>query len=129
MDERVDTNAGGTQDHLIVVGEFLLDRETIRVWRGDKPLRFSLRQFRLMELFMLHAGHPLSRKDIKEAIWGLRSTVDELTVDVQIGHLRRAIGGRRRETPIRTVRRQGYAFEIRQRRRTWAGVGGAEKRP
>jgi two-component system phosphate regulon response regulator PhoB len=118
MDERVETAANCPQDHLIVVGDFLLDRETIRVWWGNRPLTLSLRQFRLMEYFMQHPQQPLSRRSIKEAIWGPKSTVEETTVDVEIVHLRRAIGGRKREAPIRTVRNQGYAFEVRRRRAT-----------
>jgi DNA-binding response OmpR family regulator len=48
MDELKDTTEPEPQ-RLIIVGEFLLDWETIRVWRGNKPLQLSLRQFRLMD--------------------------------------------------------------------------------
>jgi two-component system, OmpR family, phosphate regulon response regulator PhoB len=115
MDERVGEAGSGSQQHLIVVGDFLLDRETIRVWRGEKPLQLSMRQFRLMELFMRHALQPLSRRTIKEAVWGAESTIEETTVDAEIVRLRRAIGGRRRDTPIRTVRNLGYLFEAHKR--------------
>ena len=129
MDERVDPAGSTPHQYLVVVGEFLLDRETIRVWRGDKPLRLSLRQFRLMELFMQHAHHPLSRRAIKEAVWGAESTIEEATVDAEIVRLRRAIGGRKREAPIRTVRSLGYVFEVRRRRAASKSTTGAEERP
>ena len=117
MGESTSAPISGAYRPPIVVGEFILDRDTIRVWRGEKPLSLSLRQFRLMELFMQHPQRPLSRREIKEAIWGTESTVQEVTVDVEIVALRRAIGGRRREAPIRTVRGQGYVFEVPKRRR------------
>jgi two-component system phosphate regulon response regulator PhoB len=129
MDERVDTAERAPHPYLVVVGEFLLDRETIRVWRGDKPLGLSLRQFRLMELFMAHARQPLSRRAIKQAVWGAGSTIEEASVDAEIVRLRRAIGGRKRETPIRTVRSLGYIFEVRRRRAASKSNTDAEQRP
>jgi two-component system, OmpR family, phosphate regulon response regulator PhoB len=115
MDEFSD-KTGRALNHLTVVGEFLLDRETIRVWRGSKPLQLSMRQFRLLDVFMRHPGEPLSRRALKELVWGLESTIEDVTVDAEIGRLRRAIGGRKRDAPIKTVRKQGYAFQIPSRR-------------
>jgi two-component system phosphate regulon response regulator PhoB len=115
MDELAD-NAQRALQHLIVVGEFLLDRETIRVWRGSKPLQLSMKQFRLLEVFMQHPGEPLPRKTLKAQVWGTESAIEEATVDAEIVRLRRAIGGRRRDAPIKTVRKQGYAFQVSNRR-------------
>ena len=121
-----------TQQHLTVVGEFLLDRETIRVWRGDKPLKLSMRQFRLLDVFMGHPGEPLSRKVLKELVWGPDSTIGESTVDAEIVKLRRAIGARKREAPIQTVRKLGYVFDIPERRaaaKPERSTSGNESRP
>jgi two-component system, OmpR family, phosphate regulon response regulator PhoB len=115
MDEFTD-KTGRALQHLTVVGEFLFDRETIRVWRGSKPLQLSMRQFRLLDVFMQHPGEPLSRKILKELVWGPESTIEEATVDAEIVRLRRAIGGRKRNTPVRTVRKLGYVFEVRKHR-------------
>jgi DNA-binding winged helix-turn-helix (wHTH) protein len=49
-------------------------------------------------------------------VWGPTSTIEESTIDAEIVRLRRAIGGRKRETPIRTIRKLGYTFEIPKRR-------------
>lgn len=116
MDEATDTTEVIGPHHLTVVGEFLLDRETIRVWRGNKPLQLSMKQFRLLEIFMRHPGKAFSRKELKELVWGPESTIADGNVDGEIVRLRRAIGGRRRETPIRTIRKLGYAFEASKRR-------------
>ena len=115
MDEFTDTT-GRALHHLTVVGEFLLDRETIRVWRGNKALQLSMRQFRLLDVFMRHPGEPLSRSALKELVWGPESTIEEATVDAEIVRLRRAIGGRKRDMPIRTARKLGYVFEVPRRR-------------
>jgi two-component system phosphate regulon response regulator PhoB len=130
MDARIDTETRGPQDHLLVVGDFLLDRETIRVWRGGKPLTLSLRQFHLMALFLQHPSEPLSRRAIKQAVWGPESTIEEATVDAEMVRLRRAIGGRKREAPLRTVRGVGYVFEIRRRKAAAKpSAQGVEERP
>jgi two-component system phosphate regulon response regulator PhoB len=131
MDEPTDTS-GPTQRHLTVVGEFLLDRETIRVWRGDKPLKLSMRQFRLLDVFMGHPGEPLSRKVLKELVWGPDSTIEEASVDAEIVKLRRAIGARKREAPIQTVRKLGYVFDTPERRaaaKPKRSASGNESRP
>jgi two-component system phosphate regulon response regulator PhoB len=115
MDEFTDTTVPALQ-HLTVVGEFLLDRETIRVWRGSKPLQLSMRQFRMLDIFMRQPGEPLSLRALKEFVWGPESTIEEATVAVEIVRLRRVIGGRKRDAPIRTVRKLGYVFEPPKRR-------------
>ena len=114
--DQISTTNGKVLDHLTVASEFLLDRETIRVWRGSKALKLSMRQFRLLDVFMRHPGEPVSRKALKELVWGPESTIEEVTVDAEIVRLRRAIGGRKRDMPIRTARKLGYVFQLPKRR-------------
>jgi len=115
MDEL--TNTRGVAQHLTVVGEFFLDRETIRVWRGNKPLRVSMRQFQMLDYFMQHAGEAVSPTALKDLVWGPEATIKEANVAAEIVRLRRAVGGRKREQPIRTLRKLGYVFEIPKRRK------------
>jgi two-component system, OmpR family, phosphate regulon response regulator PhoB len=93
------------------VGEFMLDRETIRVWRKDKPLQVSIRQFRLLDQFMQRPNTPLSFKELKAIVWGPDSAIDDATVAAEIARLRHAIGYRYGKNPIKTVRKVGYLFE------------------
>lgn len=71
MDDFV-ASASSNPPRQTTVGEFMLDRETIRVWRKDKPLRLSIRQFRLLNVFMQRPNTPFSFKDLKVAVWGTR---------------------------------------------------------
>jgi len=109
---------GPRAQQLIVVGEFFLDWDTIRVWRGNRPIRFSFRQFQIMDYFMRNAGKAVSLKDLKEAIWGPESAVQDTTLTVEIARIRHAIGGRGDAQPIRTVRKSGYVFEISKPRKS-----------
>jgi DNA-binding response OmpR family regulator len=111
-----------------IVGEFLLDRETIRVWRKDKPLRLSMRQFRLLDLFMQRPDTALSFKDLKDAVWGPSSTIEDGTVAAEIARLRHAIGFRYGKNPIKSVRGVGFQFEsdpsrVKPRRPRGSGRG------
>ena len=109
--------SGPRAQQLIVVGEFLLDWETIRVWRGNRPLRLSFKQFQIMDYFMRNAGTAVSLKELKEAIWGPDAAVLDTTLTVEIARIRQAIGGRGDAQPIRTVRKSGYVFEISKPRK------------
>ena len=94
-----------------VVGEFLLDRETIRVWRKDKPLRLSMRQFRLLGVFMQQPDEPISFGELKHAVWGPSSSVEDETVAAEVARLRHAIGFHDGKNPTKSIRGVGFLFE------------------
>jgi two-component system, OmpR family, phosphate regulon response regulator PhoB len=94
-----------------VVGEFRLDRETIRVWRKDKPLQLSMRQFRLLDLFMRRPDTPFSFQELRLAVWGDSSAIADGTVASEVARLRRALGFRYGKNPLKAVRGIGFLFE------------------
>jgi two-component system phosphate regulon response regulator PhoB len=62
---------------------------------------------------MERPGRVLTRAQLLDMIWGQTSEVDERTVDVHVGRLRKAISRGKEEDPIRTVRGTGYSFDER----------------
>jgi two-component system phosphate regulon response regulator PhoB len=57
-----------------------------------------------------------SREQLLDGVWGRDVYIDERTVDVHVGRLRRALNAFHRgraADPIRTVRGGGYAFDER----------------
>jgi two-component system phosphate regulon response regulator PhoB len=60
---------------------------------------------------MQSPGRVYSREQLLDGVWGMDVYVDERTVDVHIGRLRKAINRTRDRDPIRTVRGSGYAFD------------------
>jgi DNA-binding response OmpR family regulator len=94
-----------------IVGEFRLDRETIRGWRKDKPLQLSMRQFRLLDLFMQRPDTPFSFEELRLAVWGNDSTIEDGTVASEIARLRHALGFRYGKNPLKAVRGIGFLFE------------------
>ena len=58
-------------------------------------------------------GRVFTREQLLDGVWGRDVYVDERTVDVHVGRLRKAINRGRSKDPIRTVRGTGYAFDER----------------
>jgi two-component system, OmpR family, phosphate regulon response regulator PhoB len=69
--------------------------------------------YRLLEFFLEHPGRVFSREQLLDKVWGRDIYIDERTVDVHIGRLRKLIKSGREQDPIRTVRGAGYALDDR----------------
>jgi len=90
--------------------DIVLDAETHRVIRADKPLKLGPTEFRLLTTFMEKPGRVWSREQLLDRVWGREIYVDTRTVDVHIGRLRRALCQHGGSDPLRTVRGAGYAL-------------------
>jgi two-component system phosphate regulon response regulator PhoB len=92
-------------------GDLDLDRETRRVRRGGREVHLGPTEFRLLEYLMEKPGRVFSRAQLLDAVWGLSAEIDERTVDVHVGRLRKALSRGRERDPVRTVRGAGYSFD------------------
>jgi two-component system, OmpR family, phosphate regulon response regulator PhoB len=93
------------------VGDTEFDREAMRVRRRGKIVEMGPTDMRLLDLFMTHPGKVLGRQDILNAVWGQEVIIDERTIDVHIGRLRKALLSAWRSDPITTLRGAGYRFD------------------
>ena len=96
---------------LLLAGDIELDRETHRVRREGRELHLGPTEFRLLEFLMQCPGRVFSREQLLDGVWGRDVYIDERTVDVHIGRLRKAINRPLGADPIRTVRGAGYSFD------------------
>jgi len=92
-------------------GDLALNRVTKRVSRAGKELHLGPTEFRLLEFLMLAPGRVFTRAHLLDTVWGQDVYVDDRTVDVHIGRLRKVINRRGQRDPLRTVRGAGYAFD------------------
>ncbi|MBC7133333.1 MAG: phosphate regulon transcriptional regulator PhoB [Roseovarius sp.] len=90
--------------------DIVLDAETHRVTRAEKPLKLGPTEFRLLATFMEKPGRVWSREQLLDRVWGRDIYVDTRTVDVHIGRLRKALCQHGGADPLRTVRGAGYAL-------------------
>lgn len=93
------------------VGEIILDRAAHKVLRGGRTVTLGPTEYRLLEVFMESAGRVLSRGQLLDRAWGNTAEIDERTVDVHVGRLRKALVRGTEDDPIRTVRGAGYVME------------------
>jgi two-component system, OmpR family, phosphate regulon response regulator PhoB len=98
---------------LLKRGDIALDRVTRRVSRGQRDVTVSPTELRLLECLMQQPGRVYSRGQLLDRVWGSEADVDERTVDVHIGRLRKNLSRGKDQDPIRTVRTSGYAFDER----------------
>jgi two-component system phosphate regulon response regulator PhoB len=95
----------------LAAGDIDLDRETRRVRRAGREIHLGPTEFRLLEYFMEKPGRVFTRAQLLDSVWGMSAEIDERTVDVHVGRLRKALIRGREKDPIRTVRGAGYSFD------------------
>lgn len=99
---------------ILRAGDIELDRSTHRVRRSGKELHLGPTEYRLLEFLMQHPGRVFTREHLLNTIWGHDIYIDERTVDVHVGRLRKSLaadGDGTDSNPIRTVRGTGYSFD------------------
>lgn len=98
---------------VLSAGDIELDRARRRVFRSGREVALGPTEFRLLEFFMQSPGRVFTREQLLDGVWGRDVYIDERTVDVHVGRLRKILNRGRTTDPIRTVRGAGYAFDER----------------
>ena len=96
---------------VLQVGDIELDRIRMAVLRQGEMVHLGPTDYRLLEFFMQSPGHVFTRSQLLDGVWGNDVFIDERTVDVHVGRLRKALTQSWQTDPIRTVRSAGYSFE------------------
>lgn len=98
---------------ILTAGDIELNREKKRVARAGRDVPLGPTEFRLLEFLMENPGRVFSREQLLDRVWGRDVYIDERTVDVHVGRLRKSLNRGQRSDPIRTVRGAGYALNDR----------------
>jgi two-component system phosphate regulon response regulator PhoB len=98
---------------VLTAGDIALDREKKRVSRAGRDVPLGPTEFRLLEFLMENPGRVFSREQLLDQVWGRDVYIDERTVDVHVGRLRKTLNRGHRSDPIRTVRGSGYSLDER----------------
>src|SRR6059058_2549345 len=94
-------------------GDLEVDREKRRVSRAGQAIDLGPTEYRLLEFLMERPGRVFSREQLLNGVWGSQIYIDERTVDVHVGRLRKALNRGHAIDPIRTVRGAGYSLDDR----------------
>jgi two-component system phosphate regulon response regulator PhoB len=95
----------------IVMDDLVLNRCLHEVSIQNKPIVLSLLEFKLLEMFMRHAGCIVDRKTLLIKVWEMSGNLDTRTVDTHVARLRRKLGSW--SDQIESVRGFGYRFNTR----------------
>ena len=96
---------------VLAIGDLTLDRTSLTVSLRSVKLRLHPIQVRVLEFLMLNPGRAFTRQQIKSGIWGEDDSIDERTIDVNVGRIRDVLKHKVTVCPIRTIRSVGYAFD------------------
>ncbi len=91
-------------------GDLTLDPRTRDVRRGDRAIALTPLEFALLELFLSHPRHVLTRSFIFTRVWGFDFSATSNSLNVYVGYLRRKIEGDGEHRLIHTVRGVGYVL-------------------
>lgn len=94
--------------NLLSAGKLVLNRDTFSLQVEEKEIPLSLREYKIMELFMKNPKQVISRNQFLDRVWGEEEFVTDRIVDVYIANLRKKLG--RYGQQIETVRGVGYRF-------------------
>src|ERR671918_252489 len=93
---------------VLEVGSLRLDPATRQVWRGDREIELSAREFALLETFMRRPGQVLTQPQLLEAAWDLGYEQRSNVVEVYVRYLREKLDRPFGVTSLETVRGVGY---------------------
>jgi DNA-binding response OmpR family regulator len=95
-------------DGILKIGDLTLNTKTYEVYRGDKMIELSQKEFAILEYMMRNEGIVLTRTMIEDHAWDYEFDSFSNVVDVYIRLLRKKIDDGYKNKIIRTVRGVGY---------------------
>jgi DNA-binding response OmpR family regulator len=90
------------------VGDLRIDPARRRVWRGERELALTAREFDVLALLVRRAGQVLSKAEMLAAVWDSDYEGDPNIVEVYVRRLRRKVDEPFDHRSIETVRGAGY---------------------
>ncbi len=115
LDRVLALQARGVERHAtqrFEAGALSIDMAALQArWNGE-PIPLRPNEFRLLRFFAENPNRVLTREDLIGGLGKREPPIDERTVDVWIGRLRRAIKAAGGGNPLRTVRSMGYVFDL-----------------
>ena len=99
-----------TEMNCLTFVDIRIDLEKCRVTRAGRIVNLRPLEYRILTFLMANPGKVYSRDQLMDMIWDSDTFINERTIDVHIGRLRRMLKVAPDNDPIRTVRRSGYAL-------------------
>jgi DNA-binding response OmpR family regulator len=95
----------------LTVADLRLNPDTREVYRGDRPIELTNREFELLEYLMRNERLVVSRERLLEEVWGYDPLAMTNTIDVFISNLRRKLEAGGEPRLLHTKRGAGYVVK------------------
>jgi heavy metal response regulator len=95
----------------IVFSDLRIDPVGHKVWRGDREIDLTAKEYGLLEYFMRNPNQVLTRTMIAEHVWDYSFDSFTNVIDVYVNYLRKKIDRDAQKKLIHTVRGVGYMLE------------------
>ena len=101
----------GPATHLLSCGEAVLNVSDGTLTVGGQRLELTRNEFRILQMLLERKGQTVSREALMTRLWESDSFVDENTLTVNVGRLRRKLEAAGLPDLIRTRKGEGYRAE------------------
>ncbi|MGD1716671.1 response regulator transcription factor [Dapis sp. BLCC M172] len=95
---------------LLMFDDLSLNRSTREVYRGNRDIELTAKEFDLLEYLMAHPRQVLTRDRILETVWGYDFMGDSNIIEVYVRYLRLKLEANSEKRLIQTVRGVGYVL-------------------
>lgn len=99
---------------LLTVGGLVLDRESSRIYKNEKEIDLTGREFLLLSYLMENADKIISKERLYEQVWGEYSSICDNTIMVHIRHIREKIEDTP-STPKQLITIKGLGYKLKKR--------------
>jgi len=90
--------------------DLVVETRTRQVFRGEREVQLSAKEFDLLTYFARHPRQVLTREQLLEAVWGYQFEGESNVVDVYVGYLRQKLEAGNEPRLLHTVRGVGFAL-------------------
>ena len=96
--------------HLLQFQDLSLNRQTRQVFRGERAIELTVKEFDLLEYLMSNPRQVFTRDQILEKVWGYDFIGDSNVIEVYIRYVRIKLEENNEKRLIHTVRGVGYVL-------------------
>jgi DNA-binding response OmpR family regulator len=107
---RAQLRKGEAESTQLEVGDLRMDTAAHQVFRGDRAIMLTAKEFALLRYLMHNRGRVCSRTRIIENVWDIHFDTDTSVIDVYINFLRKKLCAEGEPDIIETVRGTGYVI-------------------
>ena len=98
------------KDSVLQIGSLWLDPATLSTRAGDRAIRLTGTEFRLLKSLMALAGKIQRRESLSQRVLGRPLQAYDRSIDTHVSNLRRKLGSGAGVPEIRNIRGEGYVL-------------------